>query len=116
MNLAPILLFVYNRPWHTKQCLEALSENLLADKSLLYIYADGLIEKASKEQQQAVLETRKIIKERNWCNQVIIIEREKNLGLANNVTDGITTVINKHGNIIVLEDDLVTSPYFFRIL
>lgn len=40
-SLAPIILFVYNRPWHTVQTLEALSINYLADQSTLYIYCDG---------------------------------------------------------------------------
>ncbi|MFA5783128.1 MAG: hypothetical protein WC868_12750 [Bacteroidales bacterium] len=44
-NLSPIVLFVYNRPWHTRQTLEALSKNILADQSKLYIYADGAKEK-----------------------------------------------------------------------
>ena len=39
--LAPILLFVYNRPEHTRLTLEALKKNLLADQSELFIYADA---------------------------------------------------------------------------
>jgi len=34
---APIILFVYNRPWHTKQTVEALQENSLAPESELFI-------------------------------------------------------------------------------
>ena len=41
MEYAPIVLFVYNRPDHTKQTLEALSKNCLANKSRLFIYSDG---------------------------------------------------------------------------
>ena len=40
MNLAPIVLFVYNRPWHTKQTVEALQKNELAKDSELFIYSD----------------------------------------------------------------------------
>ena len=39
-NLAPIIVFCYNRPWHVEQTLEALSRNELADQSTLYIYCD----------------------------------------------------------------------------
>ena len=42
-SLAPIVLFVYNRPWHTKKALQALKENDLADQSILYIYSILLI-------------------------------------------------------------------------
>lgn len=38
-NLAPIILFVYNRPWHTQQTLDALAKNELAKESILYIYS-----------------------------------------------------------------------------
>ena len=38
---SPIVLFVYNRPWHTQQTIEALQRNELAAESELYIYADG---------------------------------------------------------------------------
>jgi len=42
MSLAPIILFAYNRPDHTRRTLEALSANLLADQSELFIFADNL--------------------------------------------------------------------------
>jgi len=38
---APIVLFVYNRPDHTRRTLEALASADLAAVSLLYVYADG---------------------------------------------------------------------------
>ena len=41
MNLAPLILFVYNRPWHTQQTVEALLKNDLAAESDLFIFADG---------------------------------------------------------------------------
>ena len=41
MKLAPIILFVYNRPWHTRQTVEALQKNELAQNSELFIFFDG---------------------------------------------------------------------------
>jgi hypothetical protein len=49
MQLAPITLFVYNRPWHTRQTLEALEANVLANESMLFVFADGLKPNASAE-------------------------------------------------------------------
>ena len=40
MDTAPILLFVYNRPAHTRQALEALSRNTLAAASDVFVYSD----------------------------------------------------------------------------
>ena len=40
MTLAPILLFVYNRPEHVRRSIESLLRNELAAQSELFIYAD----------------------------------------------------------------------------
>jgi hypothetical protein len=41
MELAPIVLFVYNSPEHTRRTVESLLKNTLAAKSALYIFSDG---------------------------------------------------------------------------
>jgi len=115
-NLSPIVLFVYNRPWHTRQTLEALSKNILADQSKLYIYADGPKENATEEQLQKIKEVRKLLREKKWCREVEIIEREKNIGLSDSIINGVTQIVNKYGKIIVLEDDLVTSVGFLKYM
>ena len=38
------------------------------------------------------------------------------MGLAANIIDGVTQVVNEYGRIIVLEDDLLTSPYFLKYM
>jgi hypothetical protein len=116
MNYAPIVLFVYNRPWHTKKTLEALAKNLLVTDSILYIYADGAKENADAETIKKINETRACIKSKKWCKEVIIIERENNLGLANSVISGVTEIVNKHGKIIVLEDDIIVSSGFLQYM
>lgn len=112
-ELAPIVLFVYNRPDHTKQTVEALQKNELANESELFIFSD-----APKNEivQEKVNEVREYIKTINGFKKVTIVEREKNWGLANSIIDGVTNIINKYGKIIVLEDDLTTSPYFLKYM
>ncbi|TXB63796.1 glycosyltransferase [Phaeodactylibacter luteus] len=112
MELAPIVLFVYNRPWHTQQTVEALQKNDLADQSELFIFADGP-KIPSDSKVQAVKDYIKTI---NGFKKVIIVEREKNWGLADNIVDGVTTIVNKYGRVIVLEDDIVTSPGFLKYM
>jgi len=114
--LAPIVLFVYNRPWHTRKTLESLAVNNLSDESELFIFADGPKENASSEQIEKIIETRKIIRERKWCYKVNIIEREHNGGLANSVITGVTEIVNKFEKIIVLEDDLILSGNFLKYM
>lgn len=112
MNVAPIVLFVYNRPWHTEQTLEALSRIELADESILYIYADGPKENADEETLKKIVETRNVIKKLFGFKQVIIVQSQTNLGLANSIIKGVGEVVHKHGAVIVLEDDIVPSAGF----
>lgn len=113
MTLAPIVLFVYKRQWHTKQTVEALQKNELANHSDLFIFSDG---PKSEKDIDNVKEVRDYIKTIDGFKKINIIEREKNWGLANNIIDGVTKIVNEYGKIIVLEDDLVTSPYFLKFM
>ena len=115
-TLAPIILFVYNRPWHTKQTLDALAKNELAKESVLYIYADGAKANATEEDLQKIKEVREVISTFKGCKEIHIIVREKNWGLADNVIDGVTKIVNQYEKIIVLEDDIVVSSYFLEFM
>lgn len=115
-SLAPITLFVYNRPCHTRQTLEALTKNKLADQSHLIVYCDGPKKGADNETLQKIKEVRDVIREQQWCKTIEIIESEANKGLANSVIEGVTRVVNEYGKIIVLEDDLVTSEGFLQYM
>lgn len=116
MSLAPIVLFTFNRPKHTEKTLEALSKNTLAKDSDLFIFCDGPKENASKDLLTNINITRNICKKRKWCKTVTIIEFDTNKGLASNIIDGVTNIINRFGKIIVLEDDIVTGKYFLEYM
>lgn len=115
-NLAPIIVFCYNRPEHMEQTLDALSRNELADQCMLYIYCDGPKDGASEEMRQRIADVRRVARKRQWCKEVHIVEAEKNKGLANSIIGGVTDVINKHGKVFVLEDDLVSSPHMLKFV
>lgn len=110
---APIALFVYNRPSHTRQTVEALKKNALAKESDLIIYSDA---PKNPEAATAVREVREYIRTISGFKTVSIIEREKNWGLANSIIDGVTSVVNERGRIIVLEDDLIVTPHFLDFM
>ncbi|MBR6199760.1 MAG: hypothetical protein IKQ61_05800 [Spirochaetales bacterium] len=116
MAFAPIALFVYNRPDHTRRTLEALSQNELADQSHLFIFADGPKQNVSEDQLDRIRQTRAVIREKQWCGKVDIIEADKNKGLAQSIIDGVTKIVNEFGKIIVLEDDLLTGKYFLQYM
>jgi len=113
MELSPIVLFVYNRPWHTRQTVEALKKNKLAQASELIIFSDGFKNEADKIK---VDEIRKYLKSINGFKTVKIVEKDKNYGLAKSIISGVTEIVNNYGKIIVLEDDLITSPYFLKYM
>lgn len=112
-NLAPILLFVYNRPEHTRQAAESLRQNALAADSVLYIYSDAA---RSEKDKPDVDKVRAYIHSMKGFAKIKIIERDKNFGLANNIIEGVSTLVNQYGRVIVLEDDLVVSPYFLQFM
>jgi acetyltransferase-like isoleucine patch superfamily enzyme len=115
-GLAPIVVFVFNRPKHTQLMLNALANNVLAKDSELFIYADGAKENASEKQLKAIQEVHQIISNINGFKNVTIIKRTANFGLAANIAEGVSEVVNKFGKVIVLEDDIRTAPYFLTYM
>jgi len=107
-NLAPIALFVYNRPGHTRRTLAYLQKNLLAEESRLFIFSDGAKTAADNEK---VEEVRTLLQEVTGFKSVKVINQEENLGLANSIISGVTKLVNEFGKVIVFEDDLLSSPY-----
>lgn len=110
---APIVLFVYNRLEHTIRTVEALKNNELADLSDLIIYSDA---PKSSLTEDSVKQVREYIKTIDGFRSVKVIERDVNWGLARSIIDGVTAVINQYGKVIVLEDDILTSPLFLRFM
>lgn len=116
ISLAPIILFTYNRPEHTRITLECLMANELADQSILYIYCDGPKSGSNQEQIDKIQKVKRVIRSVQWTKEVIIIESETNKGLAKNVIEGVTEVVNRHDGAIVIEDDLLLSTGFLRYM
>lgn len=112
-ELAPVVLFTYNRLEHTKKTVEALQQNVLAADTKLFIYSDAPKNEGAKDSVAAV---REYLRSVTGFKKIEIIEREENWGLARNIIDGVTKIVNEYGKIIVLEDDIVTSPYFLQYM
>lgn len=108
-HYAPIALFVYNRADHARQTIAALQANALAGKSELFVFSDAPKNEAAAA---AVGEVRQLIHSVTGFKAIHVIEREQNWGLARSIITGVTELVDRYGRVIVLEDDLVTSPYF----
>lgn len=110
---APICLFAYRRPRHTARTLAALAANPLAAGSDLYCFADGAKGPADRD---GVAEVRDLLRGTQGFRRVEVLERPTNLGLADNVIDGVTRTIRARGRVIVCEDDLEISPHFLAFM
>ncbi|MEO8764192.1 MAG: glycosyltransferase [Ginsengibacter sp.] len=113
MNPAPIALFVYNRMKHTAATVTALQNNALAKETELFIFSDG---SPTAAQAGLVKEVRNYLYTIKGFKKISVTERTGNYGLARNIIDGVTSIINNHHKVIVVEDDLVTSPYFLQYM
>jgi len=111
--VAPIALFVYNRPDHTRKTIEALSKNELAIQSKLIVFSDGPLD---DRDVPLVKQVREYIRTVRGFESVRVIECESNIGLANSIITGVTSTLSDYDRLIVLEDDMVTSPQFLRYM
>lgn len=110
---SPIALFAYNRPEHLKKTIESLKENYLSKESELFVFSDGPKNEIDAAQ---ISEVRNYLKTISGFKSVSIIERNRNLGLANSIISGVTEIVNEYGKIIVMEDDLVSSEHFLEYM
>lgn len=113
MPLLTITLFCFNRPDLFQRTLTALSRNLLADKTSLTIFCDGPRHEKDEPGTRAV---RELAKKAQGFASVEVVERPKNMGCAASIIDGLTEMFCLHEQLIVIEDDIVTSPYTLRFL
>ena len=134
MKLAPVIVFNYNRPEHSLRTWEALAKNQFAPDTVLYLFCDGpkdvTSEGVNELTNERVRKNRALVHEvQSQAHQyaidavkdgkfkaVHVVCAEINKGLANSIIGGVTEVIAKHGRVIVLEDDLLTSPYFLKYM
>jgi hypothetical protein len=113
---APIALFAFNRPHHLDRTLSALAENHGATLHAVIAFSDGPRNQADLPK---ILQTRKVLADwqaKRLFHSFTIIERNRNSGLAKSVITGVTELCRTHGQVIVLEDDLITSPYFLEYM
>ncbi len=111
-KLAPIVLFVYNRPQHLRKTLVALKENPEFSKCKLYVYCDG---PKSSEDIVSVDAVHNELEAFDLDNMVLY-QSEVNQGLGKSIINGVTEICKKHGRAIVLEDDLEVSNNFIKYM
>lgn len=116
MKIAPICLFLYNRPYHALQTVNALSKAKNANKSKLFVFCDGAKQNATQQDIDNIIEVRRIADNIQGFEQVTVIKQEENQGLANSILNGVTRVVKEFGEVIVLEDDHVVHVDFLNYM
>jgi hypothetical protein len=109
----PIVLFAYNRPKHTRLTIESLGRNRGAEDSDLHIFCDG---PKNSTHASGVEQVRAYLPSVRGFKSIDIVERDRNLGLANSVIAGVTQILNEHPACIVVEDDMLSSPNFLNFM
>lgn len=109
---APIAIFAYRRPDHLSRLINSLVKNTEFIESKVFFFCDGA---RNNEDTEGVRQTRELIRSYNFSNAVLV-ESEKNKGLANSIISGTSDLCSKYGEAIILEDDLVLSPHFLSYM
>lgn len=115
-SLAPIAYFAFNRPEHTLKSLIAIKKNLLSAETDIYIFCDGPRINETESGIKSIEAVRAIAASELWAKKVTLKFRERNVGLFESITSGITEVIEKYGRVIVIEDDVIISPGFLKFM
>lgn len=112
-EFAPIALFCYNRSDKLERVISNLLRNKESKESILYIFCDG---PKSSEDEKRVKEVHKVVDNVQAFKKILVDKKSFNAGLANSIISGVNSVLDKHESVIILEDDLLTSPYFLTYM
>jgi putative methyltransferase (TIGR04325 family) len=113
LAMTPIVIFTYCRPYHTRRTVESLLQNPLSSESDLIVYSDA---SRTPKTQIAVDEVRAYLATITGFRSVTIKQRQENYGLAKSIIHGVTEVLEQSDRVIVLEDDMLTSPHFLTYM
>jgi len=92
--------------------LEALSKNSAFEQTRVYAFCDGSMAGASLDVVEGVQATRQVLQRwQSWAN-IEIIANDENHGLHRQIPGGVAYVLERHDRVIVVEDDILVSPFF----
>lgn len=112
-TFAPIALFVWNRIEHPMRTIKALLKNSEASYTDLYIFSDG---PKYLNEDLIISKLRQKLKKVHGFKSVHVFERKTNYGLAINLIDGISRVLENHDSVIVVEDDVLVNVNFLSFM
>lgn len=116
MTHFPVVLFVYNRLAHTRRTIEALRNNHGAAETDLIVFADAAKSSGEENAVAAVQEFLDDDQTGQGFKSFQVSKRPENFGLARSIIEGVSSVLEASSACIVLEDDIVTSPFFLNYM
>lgn len=109
-TFAPVALFIFNRPEETKMLVEAL--RTVAPKKI-FVIADGPRRNKSGEYEKCN-EARNAIASIDWPCEIETNFSDHNLGCRERIVSGMNWLFLKTDRAIILEDDCIPTPSFFK--
>lgn len=106
----PVLFLIFNRPDTTEKVFQAIRN---ARPPRLYVAADGPRPQRIGEDKKCAI-TRDIIKSVDWNCEVHTLFRKDNLGCKRSVSEAINWFFENEEEGIILEDDILPHPDFFK--
>lgn len=106
----PILFLIFNRPDTTSAVFDVIK---MVKPKKLFIAADGYRKEITGE-KELCLESRKVIDKIDWECEVKTLFREENLGCKRAVSSAIDWFFENVDEGIILEDDCLPDPSFFK--
>lgn len=110
--MIPVAVFAYNRPAHLRRMLDTLVACDGFGNAAVTVFCDG---PRGPEQADAVAATREVA-----CavlgSRADLRLRAENQGLARSVIAGVGELVERHGRVVVLEDDFELAPSFLAYM
>jgi hypothetical protein len=107
---APVALFIFNRPEVTKRVLDVIAS---VEPRRLFVIADGP-RTDHPDDARLVAETRAVIDRADWPTELVTDYSDVNLGCLRRIASGLDWVFEHASKAIILEDDCLPHPTFFR--
>lgn len=110
MTSPPVIFLIFRRPDTTERVFEKIRQ---AEPEKLLIVADGP-RVGHSEEAKASEQTRSIVEDIHWDCDVYRNYAAENLGCAKRVSSGLDWAFEKVDQAIILEDDCLPDPSFFK--
>src|SRR5271157_208695 len=108
--MTPVCLIIFNRPEYTLRVLESIR---LVQPRRLFVVADGPRNDVPGD-VNACMSARNVLEMVDWDCEILTNYSEVNLGCKIRVASGLNWVFDNADEAVILEDDCIPHPSFFR--